>query len=135
MTLYKAIDVERALVAFLQDDPDLEVLHNGRVSTEMPKDAVMPRLRISRIGGVPDADGWIDRPRIAIEAWGSSKEEAWELASTSLAVLQFRLPAAPLAEGVVTDVRADTGLAWAPDAETDLARYTFAVSLTAHPKQ
>jgi hypothetical protein len=135
MTLYKAIDVERALVAFLQDDPDLEVLHGGRVSTEMPKDAVMPRLRISRIGGVPDLDGWIDRPRIAIEAWAANKEGAWELASTALAVLQSRLPAAPLAEGVVTDVRPDTGLAWAPDADTDLARYTFAVSLTAHPKQ
>ena len=135
MTLYKAIDVERALVAFLQEDPDLAALHGGRVSTEVPKDAILPRLRISRVGCIPDTDGWIDRPRIAIEAWANSKAEAWELASTSLAVLQARLPAAPLAEGVVTDVRPDTGLAWAPDESTELARYTFAVSITAHPNQ
>jgi hypothetical protein len=127
------IDIEAALVAFLKNDPDLEELHGGRVSTEVPADAEFPRIRITRTGGLTSVEGWLDRPRVTVEAWAKTKAEAWELASMTLAVLQARLPASPIPAGVITDVRPDIGIAWTPDPTTDLARYTFAVAMTTHP--
>lgn len=133
--IHTPVDIEALVVAFLREDPDLLELHAGEVSTETPAEPVLPRLRITRQGGLLDTDGWVDRPRVVVESWAQDKATAHDLAARALAVLHFRLPAAPFESGVVTDVRVETGLAWTPDDTTSLARYTFAVVLTTHPTQ
>jgi hypothetical protein len=131
--MYEQIDIEAAVVAFLAEDPDLEEIHDGRVSTEVPENPVFPRLRITRIGGLMDPDAWIDRPRIAVEAWANDKATAWALIAKTTAVLQTRLVAAPIEAGVITSVRQDQGATWAPDPETGKPRYTVSVQITTHP--
>jgi hypothetical protein len=133
MTVRKPFDIEAALVEFLSADPDLTPLHNG-VSTELPVGATLPRIRLNRAGGITSPEGWIDQPRVAVDCWADTKEAAWELASTCLPVLLTRLAGGTFPDGVITAVRNDLGLTWAPDPDTDKPRYTFTVLITTHPQ-
>lgn len=132
MTLFKPFDIEAALIEFLSADPDLADLQEG-ISTELPTNAVLPRIRLNRAGGVTSPEGWLDAPRVAIDCWGNTKEEAWNLASTCLPVLLTRLAGGTFEGGVITNVRSELGITWAPDPDTDKPRYTFTVVITTHP--
>jgi hypothetical protein len=132
VTLYKPFDIEAALVEFLSADPDLTGLHEG-VSTQLPAGVVLPRIRLNRAGGVLSPEGWLDQPRVAIDCWADTKDEAWTLASTCLPVLLTRLAGGTFEGGVITGVRQELGLTWAPDPDTDKPRYTFTVIITTHP--
>ena len=132
MTIYKPFDIEAALIEFLSADPDLSDLHEG-ISTELPAGAVLPRIRLNRAGGVSSPEGWLDAPRVAVDCWGNTKDQAWNLASTCLPVLLTRLAGGTFEGGVITNVRPELGITWAPDPDTDKARYTFTVIITTHP--
>jgi hypothetical protein len=124
-----ALDAEAAVVSFLTEHLTMPV------STELPADAELPRLRITRAGGLSDEFAWIDRPNIFVEAWASTKAEARELAAQALAALLTDLPGALFPDGAVTHVQPDTGLSWAPDPDLQTARYLFSVTLVTHPNQ
>lgn len=103
------------------------------ISSELPIDAVLPRLRISRLGGTLDIYGHIDKPNIYVEAWANTKAEAWDLASTSLLAMINNLTGAQFSDGIITFVQPSNGISWAPDPDTLKPRYTYSVVLTTHP--
>lgn len=129
------VDIERIVVQHLLADPDLtDVIGENRVSTELPPNAELPRVRITLNGGTIPARGWLYRYRITVEGWGDDKRSAWEALVEALASLEGGLDGALVDGGVITAVDQDSGVAWVPDPETDTPRYLATVQITAHPE-
>lgn len=129
------VDAERLLVAWLKAQPEVAALVAGRVATELPPSPTWPFLRLERLGGLPLPLGQaihVDRARVQLEAWGTTKAQAHTLAATVQAVLHERLPGRHEL-GTVTAVRPDLGLVWSPDPENGRARYVLAVLVFTHP--
>ncbi len=74
-------DVETVVVQWAKDDALLDVIHNGRVATNLPEDPFNqdsgtpitdPFITVFRVGGQPDRkfDGLIDRALIQIDCYG-----------------------------------------------------------------
>ena len=123
------LDAEAAVISYLQVlYPTIEI------SSELPAQAVLPRIRVTRYGGTVDHFGWIDKANIYIEAWGTSKTEAWDLASGSLSSMVSNLANAQFDDGIITFVEPNIGLSWSPDADTYKPRYSYSIVITTHPK-
>lgn len=127
-------NVERLLVQHLLGDSELTaVIGENRVSTELPANAALPRVRVSLIGGTVLVRTWLYNVRLGIEAWGATKDDAWDAIAAAIASVEEGLEGALVEDGVVTAADQDTGIVWSPDPETGTARYLTTVSLTVHP--
>lgn len=74
-------DAETVVVQWAKDDPELALLHNGRVATNLPEDPfgqdsgtpnTDPFIAVFRVGGQPQRgfDGLIDRALIQLDVYG-----------------------------------------------------------------
>lgn len=130
-------DIEKLTVAYLRADSGVAAMVGTEVSTRLPNPLVLPRVRLTRVGGVADDPvGYLDRPNLQVEAWaalgvGDDKAEAFALAAATLRALLL-MPTAIHAGAVITDVTQNLGLRWFPDPSTDTPRYLFGVTVTAH---
>lgn len=124
-------DAELLTVNYLRGVSDVTALVGTRVYTEIPAQPTWPLLRITRIGGLPTIRQHLDVARIQIDAWGTTKYQARTAAATAQAAIHAAV--GPHTQGVVTAVEDDLGLTWAPDPDTNQARYTFGVSVFIHP--
>lgn len=129
-------NVEKIVVQHLLNDGDVtDVLGAAnRVSTELPPDAALPRIRITLAGGTIPVRGWLYTFRVSVEAWAATKDEAWDVLNAALTSLQDGLDGALVDGGVVTAADQETGATWVPDPESKTPRYLATVSLTVHPE-
>lgn len=125
------VDAERLVAGHLRSVPEVVALVGARVYTAIPPEPVFPLVRLTRIGGTPAVPAHLDRARLQIEAWGTSKAQARDLAETVHAAL-YDMPGQYPA-GMVTAVEDDLGLTWQPDPDTDRDRYLFGVTVYTHP--
>lgn len=128
------IDVEAVAVAALLANDELGAYLDelgldlvDHISTELPADLPLPRLRPWAGGGIPvDAVGRLNRHRLNLDAWAqrgdAGKATANDLINIGLVALQ-RVAGTELAGAFVTEVRTVTLPLWTPDPGTDLARY------------
>jgi hypothetical protein len=127
-------NVERFLFQHVLAYSELTVVMGSkRLSTELPANAPLPRIRVSLIGGTVLVRSWLYNVRVGLEAWGDTKDEAWDAMAAALASVEDGLEGALVEDGVVTATDQDTGIIWSPDPETATARYLTTVSLTVHP--
>lgn len=128
------INVEALLVDYLTAHPDVvELAGANAVSTELPPNASMPRLRLTLTGGTPRARTWLMDYAVTVEAWGNSKTEAFDLLVAAAHALETGLDGAQVTQGVVTGCTQDSGVRWAPDPVSDQPRYLTSFAITAHP--
>lgn len=127
-------DAEAAAVQFLLAyEPLTDLIGENAVSTEVPPQATLPRVRITLTGGAIVVQQWLYAPRITVEGWAADKATARLVAETALLGLQTGLPQAQVAAGIVTSCDLDDGLLWAPDEVTRTARYLGSVTVVIHP--
>jgi len=128
-------DVEAAVVGYLLNNEAVtEALGaENRVSTELPRNAALPRLRVTLSGGTIAVQRHLYASRLTIEAWAEDKATAFQAITVALAELETGLTAAQVQEGVVTSCDLDSGLLWAPDQDTELPRYLGSVQVYIHP--
>lgn len=131
------VDAEKLLVEYLKGVSELDGLVSDKISTKLPKEFTPEkRLRLFRVGGTPDpslAVPWIDRPRMQLESYGSTKGEAFEVSQVAMDAI-YQMPGTY--EGaVVTAVTPDLGLQWRPDPHTEAPRYLWGVVLYVHPTE
>jgi hypothetical protein len=134
MTYGKIPDFEAIVVKILNDSSSIaEIAGADCASTELPPDAQLPRLRITLAGGSPQVRGWLHSARILVEAWGTTKMEAFDLIAEACSVLENTTEGALFEEGVVTSLSQDSGLSWSPDPATNTARYLVGFVGYIHP--
>jgi len=135
MTRYKIPDVESAIVNFLLSKTSItDIVGSSGVSTIFPKEVSLPRLRINLAGGIPIVKRWLYGPRINVEAWAETKEEAFDLMAEAIYVLEHELVGAQIDEGVVTGCEQETGISWSPDQTSNYSRYFVGIVVYIHPK-
>ena len=90
----------------------------------------VPAVVVSRVGGVADTHGIIDRPRLDVEVRAATKEAAHDLGQQARAAMWAA--AGSSRSGVtIGRCREFLGLSYAPDADVDGApRYMFTVEWT-----
>lgn len=124
------IDAELAVVTYLAEtltDPPA-------IRTEPQGD--IPGIVITRIGGTARAFGTLDSPRMDVEVWGRTKEEAHDLMWDVRAAL-WDSPGYEYTQGEatarVTSIAEVMGPQYVPDAVIDgTPRYLFTVEWTVH---
>jgi hypothetical protein len=127
-------DIEQSVVRILSESSlVINIAGVDAVSTELPPDANLPRVRITLSGGTPAVTGWLQAPRINIEAWADNKEEAFDLINACAVTLTSLQDGTQVTEGVITSVRQETGLSWSPDPVTNKARYLLGFVIHIHP--
>lgn len=114
------------LVAFLKTNTALAAIHGGRVGTKL--NAVLPALRVQRIGGTPD-EPWRDNPVMQVEAWGATEDDVDLLIRT--VVDELPKVRKPVTGGKVWTYVVDSGPFWAPDDPnlSNNSRYIITVRL------
>ena len=128
-------NAEKIVVQHLLADEALtEIIGENRVSTTLPEQAPLPRIRVTLAGGTIAVRGWLYSHRIGIEAWADDKDTAWNALSAAIASLETGLDAALVEGGVVSAIDQETGIAWIPDPETQTPRYLTTVRVTVHPE-
>ena len=111
---------------------------SARVYSSVPKTPVYPIVTMSRVGGIPRERHRLDRARIQVTAWGTSKSEAFDVANAArIALHRMEGTALTVAGGApvdafVTGVEDDLGMFWSPDEETARDRYVFGVAVYLH---
>jgi hypothetical protein len=135
MTYGKIPDFEAIIVAVLNDSTAISALAGpGSAGTELPPDAILPRIRVTLSGGRPTVRGWLHAPRVTIEAWATTKTEAFDLIAEACLVLENDVEGAQFTEGVVTSMTQETGLSWSPDPATNTPRYLVGFVGHVHPQ-
>jgi hypothetical protein len=132
------LDVEAFLVARLKADAGaLHALVGDRISTELPKSFPghgEKRLQLFRVGGVPDpgdGPGHLDRPSVQLNAYGTTKAEAFDVAQAALGVV-LELEGTAADGIVVTRAFRNLGPTWSPDPAAGAPRYLLGVILNVH---
>lgn len=136
MTVQPAVDIERLLVWWCRDIPEIAAIYGDRIYTEMPNTPVFPLLRIVRVAGAPTSRlARLDNPLVQLDSWGGPKVTARDGIATVLAHMAAELVGTH-PEGVVTAVEVGS-LSYQPD--TDLTpphpRYSADVAIWTHPGQ
>jgi hypothetical protein len=127
------IDIERVVVQHLLADPDVtDLVGENGVSTELPPNAVLPRIRITLNGGTIPVRGYLYASRVTVEAWADTKGDAWDVLAAAVASLENTLEGALVEGVVVTAVDQESGATWVPDPEAQTPRYLATVTVTAH---
>jgi hypothetical protein len=115
--------------------PELQAIVGANIGTRNPEGAAYPILRVQRLGGRQAMRNplWLDGARIQVDAWGTTDEEAHDLAATAEAVL-FAALGHSSALGVITDVEELIGRRQIEDPGTNThPRYVFELRVTVHP--
>lgn len=111
---------------------------SGRVYSSIPSSPTYPLVVIERIGGIPADRIRLDRARIQINCWGTSKSNARQLAADARTAIMLAQGTSLTTGGgapvncVITGVDDDLGLFWSPDNATDKDRYIFGVEIFLH---
>lgn len=103
----------------------------GRVHGSLGDTPTFPAVTVKRVGGPREWPGRIDRARIQIDCWGTTKEDAWDTVEAATTAIDT-LPGIHTGGGV-THVTETLGPTWLEDPETQRPRYVFEVSVTGHP--
>jgi hypothetical protein len=130
-------DSELVCINYLLNKESVQNLVGDRVSSELPRNLIFPFLTISRIGGIPVEQIWLEQSQIQVSSWAETKREAFKLASTArAALLDMGDGYRDDTEGAyVTGVEDLSGLLWMPDdSQTKpIPRYLFGISVYLHP--
>jgi hypothetical protein len=126
-------DVETALVGYLAGS---KVHGTNRVSTELPRDfeARLPYSTLKRAPGsiyVDEDTGRLEAVRLQLDTYAGDPTAAFAATRELVAVLADA-DLETLDGVVVTSVRVTQAPQWAPDPDTDLARYLTYVVVHAH---
>jgi hypothetical protein len=117
-------DIESIVVSTLNNSTIItDLIGNDNVSTELPPDPVLPRIRVTLSGGNPIGRHWIKEARVMVEAWANSKTEALTLIVEAAYVLETELDGTQLTEGVINSFEQNTGISWMPDPINNTPRY------------
>jgi hypothetical protein len=117
-------DAEAMVVNYLNDNATIiGLLGEDKVSTELPAEAILPRIRVTLSGGQPVGRHWLKQVKFNIEAWAESKTEALEIIVEASYQLETGLDGAQLEQGIFTSFEQDTGISWSPDPITNTPRY------------
>jgi hypothetical protein len=128
-------NVEKIVVAHLLADETLtDLIGENRVSTELPPNAQLPRIRITLSGGRVVIRTWLYAVRLTVEAWAESKDAAWNALTTAVASLEQNLDGALVEGGVISALDQEGGILWSPDTETRTPRYLTSIVVTIHPE-
>ena len=111
------LNIETAVITFLKEHLDVPV------SASVPASRPTEFVTVERVGG-PEGDGLIDYPRIAIQAWSTSRSRAASLLSTVVSVMHdvTQVP------GITKSIR--SGFYNWPDLDTNTARYQATYEMT-----
>lgn len=128
----QVVDIEKALVGYLQGNADLTAAGCDHVSAD--RDGPYPMLQITRTGG--PFDGYrVDTPAVLLEAWGApdANDDATLIAimRTALALL-VALPRATVTGLAVSTVRFLTTNQRLPDGPQQ--RRLSSVAISSHVK-
>lgn len=123
-------NVEAIVVTALREDAGVTEVVGQRVHGSRPPDAVDPLLVVQRVGG--NADGqWIENARIQVDAWGTTRGDAFAGANAAAAAL--RELSGAFDSGVLSGAERTSGPMWLPDPVTDRPRYIVQFTVYAHP--
>lgn len=132
------LDIEAFLVARLKADTGaLDTLVGQKIATDLPPSFPAhgeARLQLFRIGGPPDpgdGPGHLDRPSVQLNAYGASREQAFDVAKAALAAV-LALEGTTADGVVVTRAFRNLGPTWSPDPPTGAARFLLGVVLHVH---
>lgn len=121
-------DEEALLASFLRGHSLLTPLHGGRVGTDLS--GTYPAVRVAALGGPAGVHG-TGAPRVQIECWADTREQAGDLARACAAALpdmQGRYAA-----GVVRGARAEGIPFPQPDETTSRERFILQAVLLVQP--
>lgn len=136
MTEYRPpLDAVAVVVAALEAGSTAPAV-NGDVGGKLPR-GFTPKdraVRVTRTGGTPIRQEHLDRPRVQIEAFGSSGADAFDVVRLAL-VDVMALRGADVEGGFVSEVRTSIGPRDQPDDSTNPAapRVLVEVVLFCHP--
>lgn len=124
-------NVEALTIAALLDDADVASAVGTRVYGDRPANATDPMLVVHRSGG-PQIEDWLEAARVQIDAWGSTKGNAWGAAAAACAALRG-LHGVYDPHGVLTGTSRVMGPQYRPDPSTNRPRYVIEFEVNAHP--
>lgn len=107
----------------------------GRCFWRFPTNPVYPLTVIQRIGGVPVDPRWHDRASIQGDVWADTQEAARDGAAAAYAALQDMsgFIDTGTVSGTVAGAEAGPAPKPFPDPEREKDRYTFTMTIYAHP--
>lgn len=117
-------DAEALVATELRD----AAISAGGVFSSIPKAPTFPLITVKRIGGLPLERHAFDRARIQIDVWGTTKSEAFDIA-TAARLVCHRMETQAFTGAFVAGVVDDLGLTWQPDPLTSRDRYIFGVAV------
>ncbi len=123
--------------------PDAELLLIGliramdatwRVVTDLPAnmEAVLPVIQVTRIGGSTRYAALLDRPRMDIDVYASTRLAA----ATAARKIQSKMPTVrgiTASGGVMTEVAEELGVSWRPDRNENVRRMGLIYNFTIRP--
>ncbi|MFJ6559976.1 hypothetical protein ACIQMV_08845 [Streptomyces sp. NPDC091412] len=117
-------------------------LPDAYVASKLPEgkalNAVLPAVRVLRIGGVADVRGWADpatrdNPRFSIDCYDTDDAKAMQLALRVCAAWEL-LKGRATEDGVVTGISQETGPQDRPeDPNSDIARVGMTMGMSVSP--
>lgn len=137
MTAGQFPDAEALVVGYLlRTGSAVRTAVNGRVYTQIPEDAALPLIRITRVGGPPTSDEE-DAPRIQIEAWADAGAQ-----STAMDVIRAVVAAVPAFAGKQSNATSSwvvgpyvsNGPVASEDAPTGQERYWTEIAFNTYPE-
>ncbi|MFD3520411.1 hypothetical protein [Streptomyces sp. NPDC058653] len=112
------------------------------ITSKLPEgralNAIMPAVRVLRIGGTSDMRGWSDpasrdRPRFSVDCYAETDGAAMRLALRARAEWEL-LPGQSTADGTVTGISEETGPQDRPEeAGTGVARVGMTLGMSVRP--
>lgn len=134
------VDVERLLSTFLRAQDEIQDLVEGRVYTDLPRQATFPLIRLTLIGGAPvfSRPLYLDESYVQIDCYGGPKVLARQIADTVRGLMAAKFIGAHHDEdtliGVISDVRFGA-MQYAPDDVFDppKPRYIVDTHVYSHP--
>ncbi|MET9445347.1 hypothetical protein [Streptomyces sp. NPDC006610] len=118
------------------DLPDVHV--TGRLPEGAALNAVLPAVRVLRIGGLADVRGWADpasrdNPRFSVDCYDTSDDKAMQLARRVCAAWEL-LAGRSTADGEVTGISQETGPQDRPeDPNADVWRVGMTLGMSVSP--
>lgn len=129
------VDIELLVATYLRELDDITAIVDGRVWDDgLPANATIPCIVVTRLGGLGEYPGHLDRPRVQIDSYGNTKTVAKTLSATARAAM-WLIPGS-YDGAVVTACDESSGEIYLPVGSPGVPatpRYIFAVTLVAHP--
>lgn len=135
MSDYAIVDIERLVVQALLDGTLVVAIAGDAIETELEEGFTPPALQITRLPGimVDDSTARLERALLQVQAWGTTKAQAFDLAAAAAIELKALTDVDHGDLGVVTETIWQQTPWWNPDGEADTPRYTMTIAVFAHP--